>query len=655
MTGLEYLDQLKARKDVNWQAVELAHDQWSYHQEGLTPAGAALLSIAVAMATGGAGTELLGTTTAAAGGGTVTTLGGMTLATTTAAGAVTTTAMGVAINAGLASLASQAAVAMVNNQGDIGKTLDQLGQEKSIQNLVTAMVTAGALDKLGKSDWLTFDGHKLSEIGLQPGQVQDFSANLFKNAVNATSSAALSAMVSGKPFDENSLADALGSALVTTSTAFGAKGIGDAKDSGDLNTFTHKLAHAVLGCAGGAATQGNATGCSPGAVGAVVGELAAEYYNPTGNPAKAAETVNFAKLMSALAGVIATGDGSNAQAVNTAAAMGANAAENNYLSHVENESRLVAARACEAGDAKACNTRDAWDELDKKRDAQLRAACYADGASAECSARYADMKVALDSYAGKTTASINKDLAIGLDRYTASSEKESFKNLLNVPHYDAKAIAKAADAIRFLTNLALDNTPIVGDVKAFAEAETRFEYAMAAITLIPGTDSVRTLLKEAKVLQDAGQGAAAAEKLAEANRGLINESNRLIKNYVDDIEKQTGYRLSQAQRTELAEQMRKGENAVNLSPAQNATLRNEFNNVRKDLIVEWEAKTGQKWPQVSVTRNGQVTTQNAPAHHVIPVKNNGPTEWWNITPANQTQHTAIHKGPLKDLQSQVSK
>jgi filamentous hemagglutinin len=51
--GMGYLNELTTRTDVNWQPVKLAHDQWDFKQEGLTPAGAALLSVAVAWATGG--------------------------------------------------------------------------------------------------------------------------------------------------------------------------------------------------------------------------------------------------------------------------------------------------------------------------------------------------------------------------------------------------------------------------------------------------------------------------------------------------------------------------------------------------------------------------------------------------------------------------
>ena len=54
-----------------------------------------------------------------------------------------------AIAAGLSTLASQAAVSLINNQGDIGKTLEDLGSKENIQQLVTSMLTAGALQAVG--------------------------------------------------------------------------------------------------------------------------------------------------------------------------------------------------------------------------------------------------------------------------------------------------------------------------------------------------------------------------------------------------------------------------------------------------------------------------------------------------------------------------
>ncbi|WP_194945665.1 hemagglutinin repeat-containing protein, partial [Limnohabitans sp. DM1] len=112
--GLGYLKDLASNPNIKWEQVKLAHDQWSYSQQGLTPAGAALLSIAIAVYTGGMGAELLGGTA------------GTAATATTAATQATlmgSTAFGAAANAGFAALAASAGVSFVNNGGDIGKTL----------------------------------------------------------------------------------------------------------------------------------------------------------------------------------------------------------------------------------------------------------------------------------------------------------------------------------------------------------------------------------------------------------------------------------------------------------------------------------------------------------------------------------------------------
>jgi hypothetical protein len=151
--GLSYLSQLQNNPNVNWSQIQLAKDQWSYSQQGLTPAGAALLAIAIAVYTGGMGAELFGTTTSAAGaagaaGASTTALAGTTLATTTAATAtaasVTTyTAAGAALNAGFGALVSTAGISFVNNGGDIGQTLKDMGSKDNVKNLLIAMGTGG--------------------------------------------------------------------------------------------------------------------------------------------------------------------------------------------------------------------------------------------------------------------------------------------------------------------------------------------------------------------------------------------------------------------------------------------------------------------------------------------------------------------------------
>ncbi|KIF90840.1 hypothetical protein NX90_02305 [Neisseria meningitidis] len=101
-----YLKQLQVTKDVNWNQVQLAYDKWDYKQEGLTGAGAAIIALAVTVVTAGAGA-------------------GAALGLNGAAAAAT--------DAAFASLASQASVSLINNKGDVGKTLKELGRSRTVK------------------------------------------------------------------------------------------------------------------------------------------------------------------------------------------------------------------------------------------------------------------------------------------------------------------------------------------------------------------------------------------------------------------------------------------------------------------------------------------------------------------------------------------
>lgn len=323
--------QLQSQPQVRWREVELAQRSWAYEQQGLTGLGAALVSLAVAWATGGMGTELLGSTSAAgAAGGTTTTLGGITLSTTTAAGATALTAAGAAVNAGFSALASMAAVSLINNGGDIGKTLRDLGSADAVKNLLASMAAAGALHHLGNT-W-TIDGKPLASINPQNAS---FTANLGKNLVQGVGSAVITSTLTGANL-QDALGTALVGAVVGAAAAFGANAIGDMVSGGQLNAAGQALLHALVGCAAGAAGQGGQTGCAAGAAGAVVGELAAAWYDPDGTR-PAADTLAFVRAVSGVAGALA---GGSAQSVTTGALTGVNAAQNNRMLH-PTEAQLI--------------------------------------------------------------------------------------------------------------------------------------------------------------------------------------------------------------------------------------------------------------------------------------------------------------------------
>jgi filamentous hemagglutinin len=308
----------------------------------MTPEMAAVVSLAVAYATGGAGGSIL--------------------------------------NAGLSSLASQAAVSFVNNGGDLSKVLNDLGSSQSVRGLVTSMVTAGVLQ--GLPNYLPTELQGVMNATAKSG----FTDLLAKNLINNAASAVVNSAINGTSLEE-SLKTSIVSAIITTGMAKTANTIGDAAsgkiEGVKLDEFGKSVAHAVAGCVAGTAKAGSGDGCTAGAVGAVVGELAAGFYNGdtgdgTGQPK--ADTVQFAALISGVAGALVGGD---AQSVNIAASTGANAAANNYLNHnkpslmrlSEKEQYERAVAECTGGNSQACDLKTNLAALSTKRDAELKDAC----------------------------------------------------------------------------------------------------------------------------------------------------------------------------------------------------------------------------------------------------------------------------------------
>jgi Possible hemagglutinin (DUF637)/Pre-toxin domain with VENN motif len=317
---------------VDWKKIDEAHKNWSYDKTTMTPEMAAVVSLAVAYATGGAGSSIL--------------------------------------NAGMSTLASQATVSFINNGGDLSKVLNDLGSSQSVKGLVTSMVTAGVLQ--GLPNYLPTELQGVMNATAKSG----FTDLLAKNLINNAASAVVNSAINGTSLEE-SLKTSIVSAIITTGMAKTANTIGDAAsgkiEGVKLDEFGRSFAHAVAGCIAGTAKAGSGDGCTAGAVGAVVGELAAGFYNGdtgdgTGKPK--ADTTAFAALISGVAGALVGGD---AQSVNIAASTGANAALNNYLNHAELTSKKEMQGLCSKGNDLACKAVIAYNDLDLKRNAALDA------------------------------------------------------------------------------------------------------------------------------------------------------------------------------------------------------------------------------------------------------------------------------------------
>ncbi|RYF57957.1 MAG: hypothetical protein EOO27_14015, partial [Comamonadaceae bacterium] len=293
--GMQWVGKLASdpavRDRVDWYRVEEAHKRWNYSQQGLTPEGAAIVTLVATFVTYGAASSAGVAAGAAAGGGTT--------------GAV----VGGAVTAGVTALAAQSAVALVNNRGDLGKALDDLGSSASVKGLVTSILTGGVLGGLN----LNPTGQATAGTSMQT-----FAERLGTNLRAGLARAVIGTAVNGGSFADN-LKTGLKQAVIDTGAAQLAIAIGDAK----LDTFTNKVAHAIAGCAAGAASTGS-SGCAAGALGAAVGEIAAEAYG------RKEDTVQFASMVSGLAAAAA---GMDAGQIHAASQAGGNASANNYLSH----------------------------------------------------------------------------------------------------------------------------------------------------------------------------------------------------------------------------------------------------------------------------------------------------------------------------------
>ena len=241
--------ELQVRNDVEWRRIEGVVERWDHEAEGLTAAAAAMIALAVSIASAGAASALAGAASGAVGGGT---LG---------------TAVGNAVGAGFKAIVSKAAVSLINNKGNIGAVLKELGSSSSIKSLAATMLTAGIITAI-PTDALALPGSAANTI---VGQVQ---SELIENATQGVIQASVETAITGDDFSD-ALIRNLKTAAVASLGSVVANQLGASYRSNDIDYITHKVLHAALGCAIGAAGSG-AKGCASGAFGGVAGEVLAE-------------------------------------------------------------------------------------------------------------------------------------------------------------------------------------------------------------------------------------------------------------------------------------------------------------------------------------------------------------------------------------------
>ena len=299
--GTTWVKDLNKRNDVQWNKVKDAYDSWDYKSQHLNPAVAAVIAIAAAAVTAGSSLTALAASNVAGaiGGGAVT------------SGAVT---------AGMSSLASQAAVALVENQGNLSKTLKALGSNESVKATATAMAIGGALNGFDSAMGWSKDtaGKPLNPNNVKLPQLsnQDWSKVAQRVAGQSVISSSLNTTINGGSF-KDSLTNALLANIGSQINAEGAKLIGDNGEV--LGVVGKSVSHAVV--AGVAAEIGRGDG-KGAAAGALAAELAGVIINDdlVKNEGWQEQQAQISRVAGAFAGALATGkaDGANS---------GANAAE----------------------------------------------------------------------------------------------------------------------------------------------------------------------------------------------------------------------------------------------------------------------------------------------------------------------------------------
>jgi hypothetical protein len=186
-------------------------------------------------------------------------------------------------------------------------------------------------------------------------------AQLQQNLTAGVARAVISTAINGGSL-EDALRDGIKGAILDTVAAQTANAIGDLTGPDKLNTFTNALAHAIAGCAVGAARTESSGGCAAGALGAAVGELAAQAYG------KQPDTVQFAAMMSGIAVAIAGGD---ANQINLGSQAGANAAANNYLNHQQEIAFQNALKGCNKDTKCIEDTVSKWQTFEREQSANV--------------------------------------------------------------------------------------------------------------------------------------------------------------------------------------------------------------------------------------------------------------------------------------------
>jgi len=241
---------------VRWHLVHDEYDEWRHKSRALTPGCMAIIALATSIATAGIGASVSSSAFLVE-----------------ALGKTAAHVIGTMAQAGMTTLATNATTTLINNQGNIGRTLKDVVSSAQLRELATSIAAAGATAGLS------------SQLGVSQGKA--FADLLQRSAVQTGVSTALRMATQGLNLREGVL-QGIANIVADTVGGLAANEIGDlyhpldpAKPS-SIGWIEHKVLHAGLGALVGGASnlRHPLEGAKAGAF-AVLAETVAELVGPS--------------------------------------------------------------------------------------------------------------------------------------------------------------------------------------------------------------------------------------------------------------------------------------------------------------------------------------------------------------------------------------
>ncbi|WP_434701883.1 filamentous hemagglutinin N-terminal domain-containing protein [Pseudomonas sp. D1-36] len=232
---LAWLKDAEQRGDVDWRLVKETHESFKYSSSSLGQGAMLAIVIIVTVLTAGAASAAVGSAAGAtAGSGTAMAAGGVASASAVAGGAAVGSTVGAGLgnmmaSAVLTSMASNAAVSVINNQGNLGATFKDITSSEAMKGYLTSAAMIGVSP-----------GYNPAALGFNLPSLQ---AVLLKSA----SDAFVNTVINGGSYTDN-LGNALASQASNVGMAVGFKMVGDySLGKYEDGSIQKVLAHALMG------------------------------------------------------------------------------------------------------------------------------------------------------------------------------------------------------------------------------------------------------------------------------------------------------------------------------------------------------------------------------------------------------------------------